>query len=171
MWSDLKKGRNSQLNGEYFITFNCRNQEKLFNNYKLANIFCRQIAINENKLHCQWLTWVLMPDHFHGLLRLKEVELGKVIAHLKGASSRLLNTNRNQQGAIWQPAYYDHALRNEEDRVAISRYIIANPLRKKPGKSSALLSILEFGLFITVKDGINTDLGFHLARFHLAMVI
>jgi putative transposase len=58
------------------------------------------------------------------------IELAKVIAHLKGSSARKLNLINNTHGSIWQPAYYDHALRNEEDRLVISRYIIANPVRK-----------------------------------------
>jgi len=32
-------------------------------------------------------------------------------------------------GPIWQPGYYDHALRTEESLVAAARYIIGNPLR------------------------------------------
>ncbi|MGB7814803.1 MAG: hypothetical protein WBL28_00460 [Methylotenera sp.] len=30
---------------------------------------------------------------------------------------------------IWQPGFYDHAIRKDEDIVAIARYIIANPIR------------------------------------------
>ena len=56
-----------------------------------------------------------MPNHFHGLLQLGDIELAKVIAHLKGSSARKLNLINNTHGSIWQPAYYDHALRNEED--------------------------------------------------------
>jgi hypothetical protein len=31
---------------------------------------------------------------------------------------------------LWQRAFYDHALRKDEDVRQIARYIIANPLRR-----------------------------------------
>jgi len=90
-WNDLRKGRFSQPYGEYFITFNCQNRRELFNNFELAQIFCQQLCLNENKHECCWLAWVLMPDHFHGLLQLGCTELSTVVGALKGASAKAVN--------------------------------------------------------------------------------
>ncbi|MBQ4834064.1 transposase [Pseudoalteromonas sp. MMG010] len=130
-WSNLKKGRVSIQSGEYFITFTCHHRERIFSNSDHANTFCRCIASNELKYQCRWLTWVLMPDHFHGLLQLTSSELGTVVGHLKGASAREVNKVRSKNQPVWQRAYYDHALREEENRIEIARYIAANPLRRK----------------------------------------
>ena len=133
----LRSGRVSQINREYFITFNTSNKRPLFNNFTVASIFCQQIAINEHKHNCIWNTWVLMPDHFHGLLQLgnnlegNKTTLSNVIAALKGSTAQLINKQLNTKGKVWQPSFYDHALRNEENRANIARYIVANPLRKK----------------------------------------
>lgn len=128
-WNDLRKGRRSQSEGEYFITFACSRRMPVFESHQLARIFCRQVAINEALHGCRWLSWVLMPDHFHGLLRLGDVSLPTVIAHLKGRSARQVNHARCESGSLWQRAYYDRALRVEDDRIQIARYIVANPLR------------------------------------------
>ena len=48
---------------------------------------------------------------------------------MKGRSSRLINKHLGKEGALWQAAFHDHALREEEDLREISRYIVANPLR------------------------------------------
>lgn len=130
-WSNLKKGRVSIKSGEYFITFTCHRRERIFSNSDHANTFCRCIASNELKYQCRWLTWVLMSDHFHGLLQLKSSELGIVVGHLKGVSAREVNKVRDLNQLVWQRAYYDHALRDEENRIEIARYIAANPLRQK----------------------------------------
>lgn len=131
VWGNLKKGRYSQANGEYFITFNSQNKFPFFLEFNLAHLFCAQIARNEAKFGCIWLTWVLMPDHFHGLLRLGlQFSLSEVIASLKGASAHSINLYLQRNGQVWQPSFYDHALRQEEDRKSIARYIIANPLRR-----------------------------------------
>jgi len=131
-WSDLRKGRYSQTNSEYFITFNTYNRVEIFNNFTVAQLFCQQLAVNEKKHNCLWLTWVLMPDHFHGLLRLGEdnTSLSKVLGELKGTTAHLINTELKRKGKLWQSSYYDHALREDEDRKEIARYIVANPLRK-----------------------------------------
>jgi len=132
-WDDLRKGRYSQSNGEYFITFNTQNKQPYFNNFNLAHLFCQQITLNENKHDCCWLTWVLMPDHFHGLIRLGVVDenLSKAVGALKGASSFVINKHLGSKGKLWQSSFYDRALRTDDDRKNIARYIVANPLRKK----------------------------------------
>ena len=130
-WGNLKKGRVSTQSGEYFITFTCHHREKVFSNCDHANTFCRCITSNELKYQCRWLTWVLMPDHFHGLLQLKNNALGNVVGHLKGVSARNVNKIRHTNQPVWQGAYYDHALREEESRIEIARYIAENPLRCK----------------------------------------
>ncbi|MGS0676867.1 REP-associated tyrosine transposase [Shewanella sp. 0m-4] len=130
-WSDLRVGRFSQEGGEYFITFNTENNLDHFIDFYVSQLFCIGIAKNELQYNCSWLTWVLMPDHFHGLLRLeKGAELSKVVGTLKGASSFVINRKLNRSGALWQPSFYDRALRLDEDRENISRYIVTNPLRK-----------------------------------------
>ena len=132
-WNDLRTGRYSQPEGEYFITFNTHDRTPFFNDFELAKLFCQQIKSNEKQQHCTWLAWVLMPDHFHGLLKLNEsnTELSKTVGTLKGSTSFIINKKLNRKGQLWQPAYHDRALRKEEDRIAIARYIVANPLRKK----------------------------------------
>lgn len=130
-WNDLRTGRYSQANTEYFITFNIHNRSSIFEDVKIARLFCKHIAVNEKKNQCKWLTWVLMPDHFHGLLRLGEkVQLSKVIAELKGTTAYKINAELDRKGKLWQTSFYDHVLREEENRKNIARYIVANPLRK-----------------------------------------
>ncbi len=65
-----------------------------------------------------------MPDHLHALVSLTgKLSLSQVMQRVKGRSSRALG------GGLWQPGLHDHALRAEEDRVAVGRYVIANPVR------------------------------------------
>ncbi len=130
-WNDLRKNRFSQKNGEYFITFTCQNRSKIFSNHLAASVFCQQIKRNQQHCNCLWKTWVLMPDHFHGLLKLNDENLSETIGHLKGSSANRVNKTLGASGKIWQESFYDRGLREEEDRIAVARYIVANPLRAK----------------------------------------
>jgi putative transposase len=69
------------------------------------------------------LGFVVMPDHLHWLLLLRRGELSDVVRRLKGRSARFIGH------PLWQPNFYDHAIRADEDLRAIARYIVANPLR------------------------------------------
>jgi putative transposase len=73
-----------------------------------------------------------MPDHFHGLLALAEGnDLSGVMNQLKGRSARSINVYLRRGGPLWQANYHDHALRSEEDRLTVARYIVANPVRAR----------------------------------------
>jgi REP element-mobilizing transposase RayT len=71
-----------------------------------------------------------MPDHLHALIELtSDTSLPQLMGYLKGSSARCVHARCGLRGRLWQPGFHDHALRREEDRVAIARYIVANPLR------------------------------------------
>ena len=75
-------------------------------------------------------SFVVMPDHVHWLFQLGDnASLSNVMKKLKAVSAQHINKHIGQGGSVWQKAYYDRAIRNDEDVKQISRYIIANPLR------------------------------------------
>jgi len=75
------------------------------------------------------LCWVLMPDHWHGLVRLGERDgLSCVMNRMKAGTGRRLEIGDRTPG-IWARGFHDRALRREEDLLAAARYIVANPVR------------------------------------------
>ncbi len=77
------------------------------------------------------LCWVLMPDHWHGLVELGERDdLALVMNRFKSVTSKRLRRAKPNL-RIWARGFHDHALRRDEDIRAAARYIIANPLRAK----------------------------------------
>jgi putative transposase len=73
--------------------------------------------------------YCFMPDHVHVLATgaCADSDLRRFIgswkqksgyAHCQSTSSRL-----------WQGGFYDHVLRQEEDRAAVIRYLLENPIR------------------------------------------
>jgi REP element-mobilizing transposase RayT len=76
--------------------------------------------------------WVVMPDHIHWLFQLGgSSSLAAVMKQFKARSAVRINRHLNRQGPLWQKAYYDRAVRKEDDLRQIARYIVANPLRAK----------------------------------------
>jgi len=129
-YSDLRKGRYSEPGREYLVTTVVQGRVALFGDFSLARTCIRGLAGTERETDACWLAWVLMPDHFHGLVRLGDsADLSELMRLFKGSSALALNRALGRDGRLWQPGFHDHALRREESRIAVARYIVANPVR------------------------------------------
>ena len=131
-FNDLRKGRYSEEGRIYFVTVVTNNRLPCFLDLYISRKTIQQLGLlhDEEKLYSY--AWVVMPDHIHWLFQLGENQsLSKVVNLFKGRTARLLNKHMTKKGKFWQSAYYDHAVRKDEDIKQIARYIVANPLRAK----------------------------------------
>ena len=128
-YNDLRKGRFSEPGREYFVTTVVDGRRPVFRDFHTARCLINVLRNLQQVGSVQWLSWVVMPDHFHPLLRLEETRLSTVMRRFKGESARRVNRVLSSSGRLWQPGYFDRALRREEDRRAVARYLVANPLR------------------------------------------
>lgn len=128
-YNNLRKGRYSEPGREYFITTVIAERRPVFHDFICARLLVSCLRDIQQKGRAEWLAWIVMPDHFHALLRLSSGSLSAAMQRVTGGSARRINCYLGRAGRLWQPGYYDRALKMEEDRVAIARYIVANPLR------------------------------------------
>ncbi len=63
-----------------------------------------------------------MPDHIHVLVSPLEKSIPKWVNGFKAHVTRTLGTSD-----LWQPSYFDRALRNDAEFDDVLRYIVANP--------------------------------------------
>lgn len=125
----LRKGRFSSPGHIYLVTVVCHGRRRLFRRFDTACAVSRLLADSDGWQDAQVLAWVLMPDHWHALIRLGAVPLPVVMQRINSLTARAANRCAGERGQVWQPAYHDHALRDEEDVRAAARYLVANPLR------------------------------------------
>ena len=79
--------------------------------------------------HAELLCWVLMPDHWHGLMRLTSAAtLAHVVGTAKGRSAHAVRDVLAPR-RVWAQGFHDRALRRDDDVLVAARYIIANPTR------------------------------------------
>jgi REP element-mobilizing transposase RayT len=101
-----------------------------FADWATASLAARLLSDAENWRHSRLRAWVLMPDHWHGLVELGAGDtLPKRIGWIKGHSARHLLKAHPCLGRVWASAYHDHALRREEDLLDVARYLLLNPVR------------------------------------------
>jgi len=137
-YNDLLRGRYSQTGQEYLVTAVTENHRRVFESLEAARSLIGTLREAEEADRGRWLAFVVMPDHFHALLSLHHASLAEVMREVRGRSARRINRLLGRQGRLWQPGYHDRALRTEDDRRAVARYIVANPVRAglvdRPGK-------------------------------------
>jgi putative transposase len=94
--------------------------------------------------------YVVMPNHFHGIIQIGGVELkadsvlperagykpaptnthglSEIVRGFKTFSARRINMMLRITGkAFWQRNYYEHVIRNDNDSNRIRQYIVTNP--------------------------------------------
>lgn len=130
-YADLRNGRHSESGRAYFITTVLAQREKRY----FADFCCARLVVHamrslHNTNEVESLAWVIMPDHVHWLFQLGEVAtLSAVMKKFKARSALAVNRYLQRDGTVWQKAFYDHAVRDEDDIPGIARYMVANPLR------------------------------------------
>jgi len=121
---NLRKGRVSEANRVYLVTAVTEKRRRLFHELHPGRCLIRSLMKEQELGRASTLAFVVMPDHFHWLLQLREgASLPKVVRTVKSVTAHRLG------GTVWQDGFHDHALRREEDLRAAARYVVANPLR------------------------------------------
>ena len=81
-------------------------------------------------LNYRLISWVIMPNHVHLLIRLlPEKLLGDTIKTLKGFTAREANKILNRNGKFWQEDYFDRYIRDEKHYLSTIAYIKNNPVK------------------------------------------
>lgn len=154
-------GYNYSEEGWYFVTICVQDRECLFGKiHDNKMIFNRYGLIVE----MEWIRtaqlrknvyldeYVIMPNHFHGIIVLHDNHDGRGTMHrastfeqfgkpvpgsiptlirsFKSAVTKNINKIRNTSGlSIWQRNYWEHVIRDENDLNRIRTYIHENPLK------------------------------------------
>lgn len=126
----LRRGRISLSGQIYLVTFVTRHRLPIFRDCALARIACKAMTDPMVWQQSRLLAWVLMPDHWHGLIVLGDREaLSAMVRRIKSNSSRCVRLERPELQGIWARAFHDRALRHEEAVATAARYVIQNPVR------------------------------------------
>ena len=144
----------------YFITARTYNGQKYFNTPEKKKIIIQQI--NKAKIKYGFLiyAWVILDNHYHFLIHIKQAgDLQKIMQIINGGSSFGLNRLTKENNKVW-----DWMIESEEMFWDKFRYIISNPYKHGVVKSIADLSNYPFSSFKQNLDQYGKDFIFSLAN-------
>ncbi|WP_411833696.1 REP-associated tyrosine transposase [Pseudoxanthomonas mexicana] len=129
-YRELRKGRASMAGQVYLVTFATAARSPIFSRFEIASEACRAMTQPRLWYGSRLLAWVLMPDHWHGLVELGPLDdLSIVVQKLKSNSARSIRTAHPEVGSVWAKGFHDRAIRSQNALRPAARYIVANPLR------------------------------------------
>jgi REP element-mobilizing transposase RayT len=84
------------------------------------------------------LSWVVMPNHVHVLVEIREMPMSLIVKNWKSFTSKAANRQLGRAGTFWQTDYFDRYIRDSEHLKKAIRYIENNPVKaglvKFPGE-------------------------------------
>lgn len=132
-----------------YLTCSCYRRLPLFNNDDIKDAFVEHLAHVQHVLSFELFAWVIMPEHFHLLLRprmtggqtvtqilrrLKSPFARRVIARWRELDAAVLaRITTDATGAVrfWQTGGgYDRNIHSDEEFIEKIEYIHANPVRR-----------------------------------------
>ena len=118
-------------NHVYFMTILTFNRQLPFVQHALNRVALDTLREEQDCRNCTVFTYCLMPDHLHFLVSPKTdgISVLKLTDQYKGKTTNRAWT-AGWRGKLWQPRYYDHIVRADEDLYGIAQYILNNPVRK-----------------------------------------
>jgi len=125
------RARRTSLHGQvYLVTMVTSRRVRLFEDWFVAAAACRRMQQPTTWGDAEALCWVLMPDHWHGLVRLGHSDsLSTSVHRLKACITKAVRAVDRTITSVWARAYHDHAVRHEEALQDVARYLVLNPVR------------------------------------------
>ncbi|WP_429199079.1 REP-associated tyrosine transposase [Luteibacter sp. W1I16] len=136
----LRRGRFSEPGRTYLVTTTTASRIPLFLQHDAARSVARICHDPKTWPLSTCVAWVVMPDHWHGLVELGDEPLSRAVARFKGRVSRSLG-----QAGMWQEGFHDCGLRRDGDLRRAARYLVANPVR-----AGLVDSVLDYPYWNTV---------------------
>ena len=101
--------------------------------------FLAHLDVLLRRLGYRCITWCLMDNHYHLLLRINENPLGKFMRPLNGAYARWFNKKYGRRGYLFQDRFKSILCQDQEYALQLIRYINLNPLRAGKVRSLSML--------------------------------
>ena len=116
-----------------FVTTVTKNRNQIFMEERNHHLLFQTIESIKLEIPFDLIAYVILPDHFHLLIRLKNKDnnFSKVLQLIKGRFTHAykINCGITSSVSLWQRRFWDHIIRDEHDLQNHFDYIHWNPVK------------------------------------------
>lgn len=111
--------------GTWFFTVNLRNRQSDLLTCHIE-LFRKAVSDVQRRKSFEILAWVILPEHMHCIWRLPEND-----SDYSGRWREIKKAFTKSVGLqdVWQPRFWEHTIRNEDDLRHHTDYIYINPVK------------------------------------------
>jgi putative transposase len=113
----------------FFITCRVSRRRRHLSDPEFA-ILAEVIAERRTEHSFLLTAWVFLPDHWHAIFYPRHpLTVSRVMEAIKDGTTKRINRSRRETGTLWQPRFFDRALRTVGEYNAKVEYIHCNPVK------------------------------------------
>ena len=113
----------------FFITCRRMPKRRILSESELDRL-ARSIRARRQKHGFLFTAWVFLPDHWHAIFFPPHpLTISGVMESIKVSTTGRINRSRKEHGLLWQPRFFDRALRTVKEYHEKVEYIHMNPVR------------------------------------------
>jgi putative transposase len=121
--------RIERAGGWYHITARGNERRPIYRDHRDRQHFCELLGEMVPRFHLRLHCFVLMENHYHLLLELREPNLSQAVQWLNVSYSVWFNRRHERSGHLFQGRFKSVTVSREEWALALSRYVHLNPVR------------------------------------------
>lgn len=117
--------------GAYYHVYNRANRkEMIMNSKEIKNLFIEVLRRSKKKYKYRLINFVLMPNHFHMLIKpLGNEKLSRIMQWITSVFAQKFNKIFNYVGHVWCDRYKSKIIKSSKQFYRTFEYIAENPIR------------------------------------------
>jgi REP element-mobilizing transposase RayT len=115
-------------NAYYHVMNRGRGRQDIFHNEQYFEMFLQTLGEAHQRFGVEVLSYCLMSNHYHLLLKTPEANLGRVMRHVNGLYTQRYNRLRKTDGSLFRGRYKAICVEEDSYQLQLSRYIHRNPI-------------------------------------------
>ena len=118
-------------NAYYHVMNRGGGRRTLFHNESYFEAFLKTLGEAHQRFAVQVLSYCLMSNHYHLLLKTPEANLGRAMRHINGVYTQRHNRMKKTDGSLFRGRYKAICIEEDRYQLQLSRYIHRNPIEAK----------------------------------------
>lgn len=115
----------------YHVMNRGRARQKIFHSEEYYIEFLKTLEEANSRFGVEVLSYCLMNNHYHLLLKTPEGNLGRVMRHINGVYTQRHNRLKKTDGSVFRGRYKAISVEEDSYQLQLSRYIHRNPVEAR----------------------------------------